>query len=203
MPKIVDHEERRSRVAEAVCRLIARGGFEAVTLRAVAAEANSSLGAVQHYLKTRDDMLMAALQHISHSVTTRAENVNPEQDWRDAFRDLLAQFLPLDQTRRIEGQVWLAFTAQAVVNPRLGEALREANTTSHTNLTRLLARARDAGLIHPDLDPADTATDLLALVDGLTMQGLTDPDRFPPAHLIAVLERHIARLPAGSAPSER
>jgi DNA-binding transcriptional regulator YbjK len=64
MPKIVDHEERRSRVAEAVCRLIARGGFEAVTLRAVAAEANSSLGAVQHYLKTRDDMLMAALQHI-------------------------------------------------------------------------------------------------------------------------------------------
>ena len=46
-------------------------------------------------------------------------------------------------------------------------------------------------------------TDLLALVDGLTMQGLTDPDRFPPAHLIAVLERHIARLPAGSAPSER
>jgi hypothetical protein len=87
--------------------------------------------------------------------------------------------------------------------PRLGEALREANTTSHTNLTRLLARARDAGLIHPDLDPADTATDLLTLVDGLTMQGLTDPDRFPPAHLIAVLERHIARLPAGSAPSER
>ena len=129
--------------------------------------------------------------------------MNPEQDWRDAFRDLLAQFLPLDQTRRIEGRVWLAFTAQAVVNPRLGEALREANTTSHTNLTRLLARARDAGLIHPDLDPADTATDLLALVDGLTMQGLTDPDRFPPAHLIAVLERHIARLPAGSAPSER
>src|SRR5690606_34429359 len=117
---------------------------------------------------------MAALQHISHSVTTRAENVNPKQDWRDAFRDLLAQFLPLDQTRRIEGRVWLAFTAQAVVNPRLGEALREANTTSHTNLTRLLARARDAGLIHPDLDPADTATDLLALVDGLTLQGLTE-----------------------------
>ncbi len=117
MPKIVDHEERRSRVAEAVCRLIARGGFEAVTLRAVAAEANSSLGAVQHYLKTRDDMLMAALQHISHSVTTRAENVEPRATGVTPSGDLLAQFLPSIRRAGSEGRVWLAFTAQAVVQP--------------------------------------------------------------------------------------
>jgi hypothetical protein len=68
------------------------------------------------------------------------------------LRALLIQLLPLDEPRRIEGQVALAFLSYAAVRPGIATRLRESS----------------AGI-----DPADAATALLVLVDGLGVQVLT------------------------------
>ena len=54
---------------------------------------------------------------------------------RQAIEQRLHQLLPLDEPRRTENEVWLAFTAQALVRPELGDlwadvhdALRQACT---------------------------------------------------------------------------
>ncbi|NLZ97477.1 MAG: TetR family transcriptional regulator, partial [Micrococcus sp.] len=51
MPKIVDHEQRRRELAQAIWSIIALRGLSAVTLRSVAAEAGVSMGTVQHYFR--------------------------------------------------------------------------------------------------------------------------------------------------------
>ncbi len=62
MPKIVDHDERRLALADAVLALIAREGISAVTTRAVAEESGWSTGVLNHYFGSRHELLLAALR---------------------------------------------------------------------------------------------------------------------------------------------
>lgn len=63
--------DRQARIADAVRSVVARGGVEAVTLRSVAAEADVSVGGLQHYFSTRSDLLGHALEHARRRVHAR------------------------------------------------------------------------------------------------------------------------------------
>ena len=43
-------------------------------------------------------------------------------------------------------------------------------------------------------DPDDVADELLAVVDGITVDALTDPERYPPERQLALLRRALVRL---------
>src|SRR5262249_10546040 len=64
VPKQVDHAERRGRIAEALWTVAERDGIAAATVRHVAAEAGVSVGMVQHYFSTKDEMLLFALRWV-------------------------------------------------------------------------------------------------------------------------------------------
>ena len=71
MPKIVDHDTQRERFAEAAIRLIARDGFEGMTMRAVAAEAGLSYGSLFHYFASKDELLIHAVRHLTTQQSRR------------------------------------------------------------------------------------------------------------------------------------
>ncbi|MFK8850395.1 TetR/AcrR family transcriptional regulator [Streptomyces sp. Ac-502] len=64
MPKKVDHEARRREISQALWRIASTRGLEGASLRDVAAEAGISLGRLQHYFRTKDEMLVFALRYI-------------------------------------------------------------------------------------------------------------------------------------------
>lgn len=43
-------------------------------------------------------------------------------------------------------------------------------------------------------EPDDVADELLAVVDGITVDSLTDPERYPPEKQLALLRRALKRL---------
>ena len=71
MVKQVDHAARRRAIADALWRVVAREGFEGVSLRHVAAEAGVSMGMVQHYFHTKEQMLLFALDSMEERVGAR------------------------------------------------------------------------------------------------------------------------------------
>lgn len=73
VPKVVDHEERRRRLVEAVWALAMRSGLEGVTLRGVAAEAGVSMGQVQHYFPTMEALVRDALERSVRALNARIE----------------------------------------------------------------------------------------------------------------------------------
>ncbi|NUR57982.1 MAG: TetR family transcriptional regulator [Catenulispora sp.] len=73
MPKVVDVEERRKRLVEAVWALAVRGGVEQVTLRKVADEAGVSMGQVQHYYSSMQALVADSLDRAVHAVNTAIE----------------------------------------------------------------------------------------------------------------------------------
>src|ERR1700758_964818 len=72
VPKRVDHEERRRQIADALLRTAVTRGLHATGMREVAAEAGVSLRLVQYYFGTKEELLLAAMQHLAAQFSDRA-----------------------------------------------------------------------------------------------------------------------------------
>jgi AcrR family transcriptional regulator len=200
MPKQVDHEERRQTIAAAVCRLASQRGLDGVSLRHVAAEAGVSMGLVQHYFTTKDEMLLFAYHVMSGRVEQRtmaAASALPQPPTaRSLLRVLLTAMVPHDAASRFEAPLWVAFLARAILEERLAAPLREGGRALLDFVAEQLRSAQQSGEAVKTVDPELEAVSLLALADGLMVQTLIEPDRARTA--MATLDYHLDRIFAGS-----
>jgi TetR/AcrR family transcriptional regulator, transcriptional repressor of bet genes len=171
MPKQVDHQARREQITEAVYRLIAQRGFDAVSLREVAAEAGVSMGLVQHYFRTKDQMLHFALDRmrdrVAHRLQHRLANLAEPRTTKAVLRAMMLEAIPTNEESRAEACVSMAFFNRALVEPSYGDALRATYPSVLAALSRLLRHARDNDELAPDTNPEQEAVNLYALTQGL------------------------------------
>ncbi len=73
-------EERARRIVETAVELAEKGGFEAVRLRDVAAHAGVALGTLYRRFRSKEDLLLAALDQEMLDVGARFERRPPEGD---------------------------------------------------------------------------------------------------------------------------
>ncbi|GAB4054501.1 TetR/AcrR family transcriptional regulator [Catellatospora paridis] len=178
MPKKVDADERRRTIAEAVFRVIETTGSEAVSLRDVAAEAGVSMGMVQHYFSTKDEMLMFALDHMGERVGRRLQArlaALPDPTPKQVTRAMLTEMLPSTKESRQEAAVSIAFFNRAVATPAYAAALRDGYRRLLTLLAAQLPPHRQheadtlffltQGLLGPVLLGHFTAEQATALLD--------------------------------------
>jgi TetR/AcrR family transcriptional regulator, transcriptional repressor of bet genes len=187
VPKKIDHEQRRRVLAEALWRVLAGSGLEAVSLRQVAAEAGVSMGMVQHYFADKEEMVLFALSSMTEQVSRRigAAFAGLSEEPRQRVRAVLVEMLPLDDERRLEAQVAVTFLAHAPVDRRIAEYLRSGYTEGHAYLTNQLVAA---GVPAPERE----ASTLFAVVDGLTAHALAG--HHEPAEALAVFDAHLDRV---------
>ncbi|MGK5739424.1 TetR/AcrR family transcriptional regulator [Micromonospora sp. URMC 103] len=161
MPKKVDRHERRTLIADALMRVAARQGLEAVSLRHVATEAGVSSGMVQHYFRTKDEMMAFAMAVVRERnqarVTEAIARLGEAPPPRLLLRTMIATLLPLTEESRADGRVALAFLAYSAVRPDAAAGLSED--------TRELV-AFLAGLL-PGRQREERAAGLLGLMEGL------------------------------------
>lgn len=196
MPKRVDHDQRRRELADAVCRVVAREGVETVSLRLVAAEAGWSIGSMRYYFATKAELLAFALGHVADRIAERLERRARAGGPLDRLQAVLIELLPLDEGRREEHLVWLAFTARASVDASLAGQAQGVWLRLHEALTELLRGACAAGEITAALDPDHEATRLQALVDGLAVQLVAAPAGVTPDVASALVQEAVAALAA-------
>ena len=196
MPRQVDPEQRRAELAEAVWTVIRRDGLQRASVRNVAREAGLSMGSLRHYFATQAELLCFAMQLVGDRARARVRAMQPAAGPRATAERLLQELVPLDDERRAESEVWLAFTARALVDPDqraihqgIHDQLRGACATAIT----LLA---DAGLTPADLDVDLEATRLHALLDGLAVHAVMRPEQVTPDRITAVIARHLDTLQA-------
>jgi AcrR family transcriptional regulator len=190
VPKVVDHEQRRRELAEAVWRVIRRNGVDGASVRTVAQEAGWSAGALRHYFRTQSELLDFAIELAAERIRQRVGALELANDPRRAVEQLLSELLPLDDERRAENEVWLAFTARALFDPQLrvrhaeiDDALRAASLRAVEMLG--LPAGRERGL---------EAERLHALLDGLALHGAMRSKQLPSRRIVAVLRCHLDEL---------
>jgi AcrR family transcriptional regulator len=191
MPKRVDRQARRTLIADALMRVAAEQGLEAVSLRHVAAAAGVSAGMVQHYFSTKDEMMAFALEVVRERgqarVTTAMAGLGDDASPRRQLRTMIAALLPLDDRSRDDGRVALAFLAYTAVRPAAGAGLRADSAELIKFIATLLPPVGDPP--GPDLD---AAAGLLALMEGLALYLLSG--NFTGERALRLLDAQLNRL---------
>jgi AcrR family transcriptional regulator len=190
VPKFVDHEQRRRELAEAVWRVIRRTGVDGASVRTVAQEAGWSAGALRHYFRTQSELLDFAIELAAERIRQRVGALELADNPRRAVEQLLSELLPLDDERCAENEVWLAFTARALIDPELRVRHAEIDDALHAASLRAVEMLG----LPPGREKGLEAERLHALLDGLALHGAMRPERLPPRRIISVLGRHLDEL---------
>ncbi len=182
---------RKAALTEALLRIVAERGLDQVSVREVASAAGVSIGTVQHYFPTKDEMLGAAFAEVVRQVRARLAAVERGDDIRRNLSNVLREFLPLDARRSEEARIMLAFATRAATSPALAEVQRSVLGEIVEALSEAFARA--AGRV----DAAETkraAHIAIAAADGLALHAVSAPGWISRSQLAAALELLLDRL---------
>ncbi|MFI9551158.1 TetR/AcrR family transcriptional regulator [Nonomuraea endophytica] len=195
MPRVADHAQRRRQVVEATMRVIAARGMEGPTVAEVAAEAGVSVGLVQRYFPTKDEMLLLTFEFLGARLVERLKDVwEAGGPLKDRLRRCLLELLPLDDERTAEIRIYQVFCGRAVSNPALRRIQVAVYSAARTDLAATIAQAQAQGEIPAGRDPDEEAASLWALVDGLALHSCADPGGLPPAMAERLVDRQLDRL---------
>lgn len=182
-------EDRKEQIAEAAWRVIARGGLRGASLREIAREAGHTTGVLSHYFRDKQELLSFAYGLVMDRASARFNRTAKEEGLAEA----LAEMLPLDDYRHLECLVWLSLTTAAVEDPSL-----TALTQAWYERARRTMRAAFV-VMFPDIEKnaellEDVSDQLLTTVDGIAMNALMDPERYPPERQWSLLVRALKGL---------
>ncbi|GHB78727.1 hypothetical protein GCM10010377_81010 [Streptomyces viridiviolaceus] len=201
MPKRVDHEERRTQIAEALVRVAGRCGLHAVGMRDVAAEAGVSLRLVQYYFQSKEKLLHYGLQHLAErfgeraAARVRAAGDDPEP--RVMVEAVLKASLPTDEEGRTFHLVYTSYAVLSVTDQALAaQSFIDKPVAAEDAVTGLLQKAQEAHLTRPGMDARLEAISLLAMAAGLGTSILVGQRSAESA--AAVLDHHLNRIFRGN-----
>ena len=190
MPKIVDHEARRIEYAEAAMRIALKGGVESLTVRAVSAEAGCSTGALAHYYKSKDDLLIAVQRAAARRSLERIDACFSRYEGPRLFEEVILRAIPFDEERQGEWRLWLAYFARAAQIAELASLQRHTYESWYARLRSAYIEASPGGTPTTVRRAVDAT---MTLVQGLGVLGMYGPAEFTPRRQHALVREHIAR----------
>ena len=194
MPKIVDHEQQKIKVAEAAWRVIRREGIENASVRNVAQEAGISAGSMRHYFSTQAELFSFSMNLVSERVTARIYSLNFERPMLEVAKDVLRELVPLHEESRSEMEVWLAFVSKSLSEPSLRDHSDRVYKELRSAMLLVTKRLVEHGYASEQLDIEEEAKRMHVFVDGVALHGLTFPDRMPTSQMEQLLDGYLDYL---------
>jgi AcrR family transcriptional regulator len=186
----LDREERQRQLAEACAYLIATQGYSNTSLRDVATRVGISTGTLLHHFQSKEDLLVATLLAVSddfleHMQAAAASTSDPVERLRAIVRSLL------ESPRHDVGwRVWIAFWHEAAANSELAPVASGRTDLAETLLADTIEAGRASGRLG-SADPATSAAELAALVDGVAIRLYGEHGGWSHERAIGVIDRLI------------
>jgi AcrR family transcriptional regulator len=177
MPKIVDHEKQKQLVAEAVWRIIRKEGMEGATVRKIAEEAGVSAGSLRHYFRSQSELLAFSMSLVSERVKDRIMALKFSGEPMEDAKNLLNEFLPIDQEKSAEMEVWMAFNIKALSDPTLHSLSSRVYVEIKMAISLIIDTLIEKGLAIEEIERDAQIEILYALVDGLALHGIMQPNQ--------------------------
>lgn len=194
MPKAVDHDERRREIAAAMWRILLREGMGAVTVRALAGEAGWSVGAIRHYFKSQDELILFAMGEMLVSIAGRMGSLDFHDPDRAVLQNAIEEMLPLDRQRKAEAQIWFTLMTRRIANPQVAAKAHDLDLVVRSTVRQVLLELATANLISAGRDLEVEAVRLHALIDGLALHALSEPPLDASAAIRAAISIHLRDL---------
>ena len=174
MPKVVDHQARREHIVDAAWALIGREGFEAATMRDIAAEAGFANGAIKPYFASKQKLLEAVFKSAFDRTNDRADLACAHLAGRAAIEAFAHEVLPLTHETRKEAAGVVAFWGAATDQSEV-KAIHERSMQSwRKRIAAWFIQGQQDGEFTPSQDPHQAADALVTFMLGahvvLTME---------------------------------
>lgn len=190
MPRIVDHDERRRQIAEALLAVAARDGHESVSSRAVAKELGVATGSLWHYFDGFDDVVRAAAAEVTRRTDARIAEATAGLRGLPRLHALMREVLPVDERTRSEARVVVGFWGRVATLAATPDAGAPTLATWQDSIHDALEEAVTDGELRADT-PQDAVMALLrSITYGQQVVEVTEPQS-EAAHL-AVLDGILA-----------
>ncbi|TCP47353.1 TetR family transcriptional regulator [Tamaricihabitans halophyticus] len=171
---------RRSRLVRAALAVLSRDGFDGLSYRTVAAEAEVPLGSATYYFPQIDDLIAAVVDQAAEDSLQRFSGWDEALPDTEALIEQLAELI-VEQTTSGRARSVMAYELYM-----LGLRRPEYRARSTAWVGHLRSSLRQ----HMDATTADALT---AAADGLQLQSLLSPEPFTREQLIATLRRAAGR----------
>lgn len=164
MPRVVDHDERRRQIAEALLAVAARDGHESVSSRAVAKELGVATGSLWHYFDGFDDVVRAAAAEVTRRTDERIAVATEGLRGLPRLDALMREVLPVDAATRAEAHVVVGFWGRLATLASTPDGAAPTRATWQDGIRESL----DQAVADHELR-ADTPTDaVMALLRSIT-----------------------------------
>ncbi|CDO29594.1 TetR family transcriptional regulator [Mycolicibacterium vulneris] len=183
---------RQGEVVDAAIRVIARDGLSAASLRSIAREIGYTTGVVMHYFKDKQELLVAAAQAVFDPFDALLAGVTP--DGFDGLRRLCVVPLPTTPANEALWRIYAQALASAETEPAFAATVRSRYGAIRARVQALLAEGQREGYLRNDFDPAAQCDILCALIDGLALHAISEPGRFPPGRMEALVTQELEKL---------
>lgn len=198
----VDHDERRMRVAQAACEVILDVGLENAKLTDIGARAGVTTGAVQHYFRSKEDLLFFAKNHVFDLIMDKAAAAPPELQGAERLYFIIRRHLPLtgDHVKAI--RLLEAFRGRAVGNATLLRNQHKRDRKFLDMLEAEIGRLKADGVVRADLDVPAAALGLNGIIEGLGCIVMSSPSSFKTFDLFGIVADYVSNVLGAPRPAE-
>lgn len=186
---------RRERVIlDAALRLVAAQGAGGVRLRDVAGAAVVSVGSLQYYFDSRDQLLRAAFEQHARAVVDLVRRAGDQAAAPGERLDAVLEAAVLRPGLRQSAAQWMEFVAAGRRDARLRALLAGAYEAWRDLLAEVVRAGTAAGEFRPALPPETVVACLVALIDGFELAVAIDVADATPAAVAGRLKDAAALL---------
>ena len=193
-------DQTKERIVDAAYRALVKRGYHETSMKDIAAEAGVAPGLAHYYFETKEDLLVAAIEHACQPVMEAWQQAGVNLSGplpEDADPMMVARMgfeLAKEELRTYRGLFLLTFDMFGVGlhNPRIASAVRAFIEERRAFIARI-TQGVIAGMPEPPVASADAiAAALWGSLHGIYLQKVMNPDFDAEAAIDALSEMAIA-----------
>ncbi|AYX90828.1 TetR/AcrR family transcriptional regulator [Staphylococcus cohnii] len=191
MPKIINHEKKKEQIIQYAFDSIVENGVKGSTVRQIAKLAEMTPGQIRYYFPNHSELLNAVMSTVELKVRRRIEVIFTSENLNtiDKAKASLLSVLPLDQERLADMEVWMAFRYDI---HEYGQSTLDDGIDQLCN--SVLTLLRNEHLLKDNLNMHLNSMKLHALIDGLALHKLLNPNGISNDDIQTIVDEEIVRL---------
>ena len=180
--------ERIDQIIEATMQCIVDNGYENLTMQSISEYSNLSRGAINHYFKRKEDILVSVLEALDRKLFKLVDDkVGNASDVEDHMRFRLSITLDLAKKDPVFMYLITDFLALAMNNPTHGKGIRKFLKKYRYLSSVGLKPGLETGK-YREVNPKSIGAIVMAVIIGIGVQWILDKKSFDYDEVTKVLE---------------
>lgn len=185
-------EQRRREIIHAAIELYVRKGFFAGSMNDLARGTGIAKGTLYVYFKSKEALWNAIIELLAEEMDGLIQTIFASTDPPLAKLESIARFsfdYYAENTKLCDIMIKIWAMTDTEHETPLRTTLRAMYEQYRRALAAIIREGIERGEIRPDPDPVASASFVLAMLDGLIVQWLMEPDLFDPASCMDTFRR--------------